>query len=318
MRVGNVVRRAATAGCLALGVLALGARVDAQPQVTECGRILTDPGNYYLTGDLGPCTGHGVVVAASNVNLTLAGFTIRGVSGPGACNLDEPQSGVVLQPGTSQVLVSGGTIQGFVDGINVGGADSRVTAMTLADNCFFGMTVSGPDHNVDANVVTGSGTDGIALCEATNALVGSNHVRGSGRFAVIASCPANDNHIVNNVLEGNGLPVGDGGGVAIYNGERNRIADNAIRGNWDGIWLSYGPSTIVSGNVVNGNMSGGIGVSALSPSSQVTGNTAFTNNLFDLSDESLACGSTTWAANFFATDSVAGVSDNGPGFGCIP
>jgi nitrous oxidase accessory protein NosD len=175
---------------LVLGVAALAAP-PARAQstaITACGQTIEQPGQYHLAADLGPCQGHGVTIAASGVHLTLAGHTITGVSGPGACDLDNPQSGVVLTPGSSDVKVSGGTITGFVDGLNVGGAHSRVTAMNVTGNCFFGMTVSGPSHRVDTSVVKANATDGIALCESQDAVVTANHVTDNGRYAVIVSC----------------------------------------------------------------------------------------------------------------------------------
>jgi parallel beta-helix repeat protein len=322
MRETRGVRRAVHGACMVLGLFAL-ATPPAHAQsaaVTTCGETLVTSGSYHLEADLGPCSGHGVVIAADDVHLTLAGHTITGVSSPTSCDLDNPQSGVVISAGTSRVKVSGGTLSGFVDGINLGGAQSRVTAMNVTGNCFFGMTVSGPDHRVDANVVTNNGTDGVALCESQDAVVTANYLAGNGRYAVIASCgpTTRKNQVVANVMQGNGLPTGDGGGVGIFFSEQDHIADNSITNNWDGIWLSWSQGATVTGNTVNGNRSGGISVSDLSHGNQVTGNTAWGNTTFDLSDASLACGTTTWAGNYFLTDSVAGVPDGGPGVGCIP
>jgi len=54
--------------------------------VTACGQVLSAAGDYELTKDLGPCTGDGVVIAASGVHLTLAGHTISGVNPPSVCD----------------------------------------------------------------------------------------------------------------------------------------------------------------------------------------------------------------------------------------
>jgi hypothetical protein len=45
-------------------------------------------------------------------------------------------------------------------------------------------------------------------------------------------------------------------------------------------------------------------------------NTAAGNSVVDLNDGN-ACNLNTWASNTFATDQVAGLSDGGPGVGCI-
>ena len=50
----------------------------ASTAVTSCGQILAAAGDYELTGDLGPCKGDGVVIAASGVHLTWPATRSRG------------------------------------------------------------------------------------------------------------------------------------------------------------------------------------------------------------------------------------------------
>jgi parallel beta-helix repeat protein len=276
------------------------ARADSTP-VARCGQELTEPGDYHLTQDLGPCAGHGVVISASGVRFTLAGHTISGVSSQDSCDLDYPQTGVEIPGSVSDVRVSGGTVTGFVDGINLSGTNSRATAMKLVNNCVFGVVVSGTGGRVDTSIVSGS-DDGIALCEARHAVVAANELTGNARYAVILSCGtgSNQNEVVDNIMRENGLPTGDGGGVAVFNGNGNRIAGNNIAGNWSGIWLSYTSQTVVEDNTVNGNLSYGISVSELSQGNSVQGNTAYRNVMTDVT-EAGACGANTWTDNLFGT-----------------
>src|SRR5262245_48811359 len=140
--------------------LGRGAAQPASTPVTQCGQVLDAPGLYHLPQDLGPCPGDGVVITASNVRFSLAGHTLSGVSTQQSCDLDNPQYGITIAGDTRGVRVGGGTVRGFVDGIVQSGSRSRVTATTVADNCLFGIYVSGTGNRVDNSRVSGS-DDGI-------------------------------------------------------------------------------------------------------------------------------------------------------------
>lgn len=280
--------------------LGLGAAQPASTEVTQCGQVLGAPGNYHLAQDLGPCAGDGVVITASLVRFTLAGHTLSGISTQETCDLDNPQYGVSIAADTVGVRVSGGTVRGFVDGIVQSGSLSRVTAMSVTDNCLWGIAVQGTGNRVDTSRVSGS-DDGIILCEARRAVVEANEAFGNSRFAVSLSCDGtNENLLVRNILHDNGLPTGDGGGIAVFNGNDNQILSNAIRGNWDGISLSATTGTVVRDNTVNGNLSTGIAVNSASQGNTLRNNTAYGNGVLDLS-ESNPPGANTWLANLYLT-----------------
>src|SRR5262249_39766500 len=126
---------AMVAGLMWIGVAPAAAQSTA---VDTCGQELSAAGNYHLTGDLS-CSSDGVVITASAVSLTLAGYTITGVSSLESCDVDQPQFGVRVESGTANVRVSGGTVTGFVDGVMLYGSNSRVSAMTVTNNCVFGI-----------------------------------------------------------------------------------------------------------------------------------------------------------------------------------
>lgn len=290
----------------------------ASKPVTQCGQVLDKPGDYHLAQDLGPCSGHGVVITASHVRFTLAGHTLSGVSSPGSCDMENPQTGVDVRSPATGVRVSGGTVTGFVDGISLS-ADSRVTAMRVVDNCFWGVIVTGAGQ-VDTSVVSGSGNDGIALCQAQDALVTANEVVGSRRYGVSMSCDvgANDrNRVVRNILRDNGAPGGDGGGIAVFTGNDHRIVGNAISENLLGIFLLTTTGSTVRDNTVNGNRDAGIVLTDGAHGAVVRANTAYSNTRVDLQDDNPGCGTNDWARNLFLTDIVAGAPDGGPHQGCI-
>jgi len=313
------------AALLAVLFLGVGSAQAQSTPVTTCGQTLSTPGEYHLTGNLGPCTGDGVVIAASDVHFTLAGFTISGVSSgtpntPSTCNLAAPQLGISVAGPVSGVRINGGTVRGFVDGIFVAfGSNSRVHAMTVTDNCVFGIAAGNSEHvQLDTNVVTASGLDGVGIQASHDILVDSNDISGNRRVGVALSNLASGNTIRSNILKNNGVVIGDGGGIGVFNGDNNTIHDNAVHGNFGGIFLSgIITGTTIRDNTVNGNVNAGITINAGSAANTVRRNTARGNGVSDLSDGNAGCGSNSWKSNIFGTDLVAGVSDGGPGTGCI-
>jgi parallel beta-helix repeat protein len=285
---------------VAAGALVLGpatARAESRP-VSECGQELSDPGDYHLTQDIGPCTGHGVVITGSDVRLTLAGHTVSGLSNPASC---DPQIGIDVRNPATGVRISGGTVTGFADGVSLTGG-SRVTALRVTDNCGFGIMVVGTGSQVDTSRVSGS-VDGILLCGTEDAVVTSNEVFGNSRYGVLISCAdAGDdhNHVVRNILRDNGPATGDGGGVGVFGGNEHEIAGNAISGNFLGITLLTSAQTVIDDNTVNGNQTNGIVLTAGAQGTAVHDNTAYGNGLVDLQDDNV-CGSNVWTANLFLT-----------------
>jgi parallel beta-helix repeat protein len=248
----------------------------------------------------------------------LSGFTVSGVSSTEACNLDDPQYGIHIQAPATGVKVSGGTVTGFVDGIVLYSSSSRAYAMTVTDNCAFGIVVSGTKNVVDTNLVSGSGIDGVGLVEASAVTVEANYLFDNSRYGVVISAFSDGNTVQSNIMKGNGVAVGAGGGILIANGNSNLVQDNAAIGNFDGISLGESiTGSIVRRNTANGNVSVGIAVGGGSTPNSITGNTARGNGAVDLSDSNPGCGANIWKNKLFATDSVAAVSDGGPTAGCI-
>lgn len=316
------VRRRALLFVSSLAVIAVTSGVgrawaDSTP-VDHCGQELDHPGDYHLAHDVGPCTGHGVIITASDVRFTLAGHTLSGVSSAGSCDMENPQTGIDMRSPATGVRVSGGTVTGFVDGISMS-ADARVTGMRVVDNCFWGVIVTGAGQ-VDASVVSGSGNDGIALCGAHDALVTANEVVRSARYGISISCIAEGtdrNRVARNILRDNGASAGDGGGIAVFGGNDHTIVGNAASHNFIGIYLLTTTGSTVSDNTVNLNRDGGIVLTGGAHGTIARSNTAFHNGLVDLQDDNPSCGTNEWAENFFLTDTVAGAPDGGPNQGCI-
>jgi len=177
--------------------------------VTACGQVLSAPGRYHLTADLGPCTGHGVVITASRVHLTLAGFTLSGIAHTNDCDFAQGKVGILVVspgPGLSSVRVNGGTVTGFFNGIILEASSSRVNAMTVADSCLGGIGVFGTGDIIDTNVVTTSGYAGIFLGSSNNVTVLSNDISGNPSCGLFIN-DSHDNTIRSNIVKNNGRGI---------------------------------------------------------------------------------------------------------------
>jgi parallel beta-helix repeat protein len=280
--------------------------------VAACGQTLDVPGGkYILTVDL-DCSGtlaNGINITASSVFFHLAGHTISSTD----CDPSKGIGGIVVSGGISGVRIDGGTVRGFDDGVVLYSSSSRMSGMTVTNACVFGIAVSGQNNRVDTSVVTLSGLDGIGIGAASGTYIVSNDISGNARVGVDISNFSNNNFVMDNIINSNGILDGEQGGVAIFNGTNNLVANNALNHNFNGIEIES-PGNLVRGNTVNGSHTG-IFITTVGSPSTVKNNTVLGSVIADMSDDT--CGVNTWRNNTFQTDLVAGVSDGGPGTGCI-
>ena len=273
-----------------------------------CAQTLSAAGDYVLTGNLN-CSGtlgNGINIAASNITLHLAGHTISSTD----CDLTKNISGIFVQGGISNVLVEGGTVSGFNDGIVLSSTSSRVRGMRSTGACAFGIAVSGQNNQVDTSVVTSSHIDGIGIQVASGTLIEANDISGNFRVGVDISNFSNNNTVTNNIITNNGIVAGEQGGVAIFNGKNNVITSNTVNNNFDGI-LIESPGNVVENNTVNGSVGKGangvgISISATGASTVVKGNTVLGSSQADMIDINHKCGTDLWQNNTFQTAVVVG------------
>jgi parallel beta-helix repeat protein len=280
--------------------------------VTSCGEALTVSGEYILSGDL-DCSGtsaNGINISASNVVFHLAGHTISSTD----CDTTLEINGINVPPGLTNVQIDGGTVSGFNNGVVLYSSNSDLTAMIVTEACVFGVAVSGQKNRVERNAITASGVDGIGLGQAFRTVVASNDISGNTRAGVDISNSSSNNVVQDNIINNNGII--EGSGVAIFGGTNNVIKHNAVNYNFNGITIDS-PGNSAFDNTVNGCSSTGISISSVGASSVAKRNTVLGSTVTDMSDGSAGCDSNTWKNNFFQTDLVIGVSDSGPGVGCI-
>jgi parallel beta-helix repeat protein len=281
-------------------------------EVTSCGDTLSQPGEYILATDL-DCSGtfaNGINISASNVVLHLAGHTLSSTD----CNANLEVNGISVPGGLTNVQIDGGTVSGFNDGIVLYSSDSIIMGTTVKGACFFGIAVSGQRNQLKKNVVTESGIDGIGVGQASQTIIASNYISWNTRVGVDISNSSSNNVVHDNIINNNGTT--EGVGVAIFGGTNNVIKQNAVNFNFNGISIDS-PGNYALDNSVNGNSNTGISIGAVGASSTVRRNTVLGSGVVDMSDGSAECDSNTWKNKIFQTDLVVGVSDGGPGTGCI-
>jgi parallel beta-helix repeat protein len=220
--------------------------------VTECGTILTEPGNYKLANDLLECPGHGITIVGSDITLNLKGYEI-------SCAENDLEVGAIGIIGTPEatvrnVTVKNGHVSNCRDGIVVIFAeDSKVMHITSTGN-----TKWEPEPGV---FVYGTG---ITLFMSHNNVIMHNHTYGNASHG-IASYESSGNLFKHNTSTDNGESgPGGGGGITLENEQNSRVMCNRVHGNVDGITLQSGGSgNLLRGNLVTGNQNTGIGMLGL-------------------------------------------------------
>lgn len=157
-----------------------------------------------LTGDVGPCPGHGIVVAADNITLDLAGFSVIGEQTP------MEQAGIFLD-NVTDVSVKNGTVRNFDAGVAIEGrGGNTVTGITATNNVNdmmepidpFTIITPGqttpltPQQRHDINLITCVYGHGITTSDSDNNVITKNIVNANGPLAGIALVGDSDGNIV--------------------------------------------------------------------------------------------------------------------------
>jgi len=133
--------------------------------------IITDPGSYYLTGNISSGVKHGITIAADNVTIDLNGFSVIGMNTGG-------RDGITSSGGHYNVVVKNGIVRNWANGIVLRGYNFRCSELIVMDNNLTGIWA---ENNAQ-----------ILKCEARNNLGGIGfHVEGYG--AEFKDCIAQNN-----------------------------------------------------------------------------------------------------------------------------
>lgn len=252
---------------------------DATPSTFK----ITQPGSYYLSGNLAAAASKdGIEIAANNVTIDLNGFTLEGPLG---------NSGIVAQQPLHGLVVRNGVISGFTDrGIRFTGqttdqnpVGATIEDLTIAGGAEVAIDV-GTSNRIASVVIDGAssgiyagkgtsiigcvirvGTSGIAADESTidqcTVRAGDTGILVGGRGGVVRNCSVSDASIGIAMSAG----VGNDGG----------LIQNCVVSSFSnlGIVASGLAGSRIEGNTVNGdpsrNPSAGIWIGDLG---QVTNN----------------------------------------------
>lgn len=145
--------------------------VDASTAPGDAGREfwITQPGSYYLTGDITTSRPTGIQISVSNVTLDLNGFTI---SGGGVSD-----TGIYLGGSSTitNVTIRNGGLRSFKTGIDAfNGLDCRFEGLVVLDTGFLDPTPSGIAIGVRGAIIShcvASGNDGSGIVASEGSIV---------------------------------------------------------------------------------------------------------------------------------------------------
>ncbi|MCG3121758.1 MAG: hypothetical protein GIKADHBN_00129 [Phycisphaerales bacterium] len=247
---------------------------------------ITEPGSYYLTGNINGVAGkHGIEIATSGVSIDLCGFDLVGAPGMGAFD-GITATGVQLR----SIAIFGGSVRDWGDkGIELGGPsvdNGRIERVNVSGNAGIGLVVGNTftviwctaRSNAGVGISTGTGCvvtgcsasdnggTGIAVgsgCNLSHSSAISNAVHGftATDGSAIVECTATFNTangirvvgdctVRGNTCDSNGFSTGDGAGIFVIGGN-NRIEANNCTDNDRGIDVN------VSGNFISRNTCAG-------------------------------------------------------------
>ena len=247
---------------------------------------ITQPGSYYLTGNITGVVGkHGIAIAAggSGVTLDLMGFDLVGVAG----SLDGVSVTVV---GLTNIAVVNGSVRNWGDeGVDLASFgptnNCRVEGVLASGNTGSGISAGNASTvtNCSAYLNTGNGISAVSGCTISNCSAYNNTGNGitTGSGCTVSNCSANQN-------TGTGIIVSSGSssstvsncsafqnaasGISVYIG--GTAADCTARFNTlDGIVCNA--ACMIRGNTCSSNGFNGDGanIHATAGANRIEGNT---------------------------------------------
>lgn len=204
---------------------------------------ITEPGSYYLTGNVAGVSGkHGIEIAASDVTLDLMGFSLTGVGGT--------LSGIVATSGSPNLVIRNGGVRNWGQwGVEASNASSsQFEGLRLSGNTGNGLvvgsysTVSHCTARTNTfNGIVASG-DGITIDHCTAAFNGTAGIS-PGITGTVIACTANSNS-----------------GPGINASSNCVISDSAVRDNGGAAGLVLGNGSTARNCVSDTNRAGSLGI----------------------------------------------------------
>ena len=228
--------------------------------------VISAPGSYYLTGNLGVNKTNGIHVTVGGVTVDLNGFQIARASGSGG-------GGVLINIGADNVVVQNGSIDGFAsgsDGIaSTGGAFLRLSVSHCTSIGLRGGNgwkfegCRAHDNTLSQIAIQAASGSTLSNCTAQNNTCSTAISTDAG--CTLTNCSA----ISNSGPVGNGFQVGDGSTLTNCSATSNTgigfdlisaIAFGAVATNCaaiqNGLFGFSCRSATITGCIANGNFDG--------------------------------------------------------------
>jgi parallel beta-helix repeat protein len=256
---------------------------------------ITQPGSYYLTGNINVATAQSAIeIASSNVTLDLGGFAIIGGDvGINGVNVpDGMLRAVAIRNGTVSGFTASGVYAAFATSVSlrdltvtacqVGariGGNARIKDCTFVENAGAGMIMTA-DGTVESSVFNDNGTYGLSGqngITVRGSTFNDNVDRGLSLLfnSLVVDCVAKNNESHGFWLQGGGVisncQASSNTGAGIYlNGEGSAV-NNTVHTNGRGI-VAAGSASRIDSNHVTFNTTSGI--QTLNADNIITRNTA--------------------------------------------
>ena len=227
--------------CLPVLLLAAGSAFASVQRVTECGAVLTEPGNYHLVNDLVDCPYFGIAITGSGIMLDLKGYQVACTDG------DDPTFGLLVfgtgETAVRDIRVKNGHVSNCSEGIVLQFVeDSKITNMTSSGN----------------RIWEGIYGEGLTVVQSHNNVIMKNQVFGNESHG-IGSVESSGNVFKHNVSTDNGDGVYQGVGIGVGATTDSLFVCNRTNNNVDGIVLAPdSTNNLIQGNEASGNVGGGI------------------------------------------------------------
>jgi parallel beta-helix repeat protein len=216
-----------------------------QTQITECGTVINEGGEYVLANDLN-CSGNGIVIRFNTqpIELKLNNHRITGssspnksgilidtvagvrITGPGVISNYTAGDGVFLA--TGGVTISAVTCIGNKVGFNFspglyGKAVQAVARKNVAENNVDGFYVASGGE-LEGNLANGNSRDGISIANTQRVRISGNTTTFNGRYGIATQQASNDKDIRSNTaLDNVGYDLFEGN-----SGCQNKWNDNTF------------------------------------------------------------------------------------------
>lgn len=225
-------------------------QLEPRTPIESAGVTITNPGSYYLTGNLTASGSHGIIIQTNNVSLDLKGFTLES---------DDSNTGVFVNGAYTNITIRNGNIRRWVTGIDSSFSQNTQLDGLLVTHNLFGI-VSG--QGTVASRCTASFNTQFGLSVSSGCSISQCIARNNGSHGILASSGA---LIVGCVAESNGDD-----GISL---DRGTVKDCVARGNsGDGIEAFINCMVVGNTCLDNGFNGSGAGIHSRQGGQHIEGN----------------------------------------------